>query len=130
MPKNLSLFDTIATKALAECFESFPLPCAFNALDFCNSDDNHCERVVYHTFKWLSDNGYIRFAKVEIGSWSNILGVELTEKGLRILHEKVEVLGFDGSLGTLMKKACKTGGEALVSEAVKQLVAISSHLYL
>ena len=130
MPKNLSLFDIITTKALGECFESFPIPCTFNALDFCKSDDNNCERVVYHTFKWLSDNEYIRFAKVEMGKWPNILDVELTEKGLRILHEKVDVLGFNGSLGTLMKKACKAGGEALVSEAVKLLFAFGSHINL
>ena len=65
-----------------------------------------------------------------MGKWPNILDVELTEKGLRILHEKVDVLGFNGSLGTLMKKACKAGGEALVSEAVKLLFAFGSHINL
>ncbi len=58
------------------------------------------------------------------------MGVELTEKGLRVLHKKVKVLGFEGKVGALMSKASKAGGESLVSEAVKVLFALGSRIYL
>ena len=130
MPKNLDLFEKITTNILAECFENFPVACSFCAERFCEENNKLQFDVFYYTIKWLVDNGYLLSKQAELCQEGRVVGVELTEKGLRILHEKVDVLGIDGKLGSLMKKACKAGGEALASEAVKHLLAIGSQIYL
>ncbi len=108
----------------------FPVPGNFSVKDFDVPWDDNGADVVHYTFKWLEDNGYMRIATAELGRQSDILGVELTEKGLRVLHAKVDVLGISGKLGEFFRKACASGGETLIAESIKALLSLGSRIVL
>jgi len=113
-------FDEIASKVLAICYESFPVPCDFYQNDFINTDKNSVNEVFYYTFKKLKDFGYITFPKPSMPCIS-FFSVELTEKGLSILNTPNSLKPKE-RLGQTLLKYIKAGAREMAFEVVRTIV--------
>lgn len=138
MSKNIDLFNKQTAQIFAVLWENFP------ALQIISYEEFGAElpkeyfpglgadvpipqstvelrNVVDGTFKFLGENGYIKY---RTDGWYSFEDVRLTEKGLAVLKVKLESLGGGESMGDKILSAVKDGTPAVIAGAVTNLLSL------
>jgi len=124
MNQNMKLFNELSATILYSLFEKFPVAIEFSIEDHPDLNTIENSDVFYDTFKFLSNENYIKFQHQVCGGF---LDVTLTSKGLSVLNAIPDSLKEKEALWQSLKKALKNGSEEVLADIMKKLFAFGTN---
>jgi hypothetical protein len=118
MPDNMDAFNKYAAIIFDRLYQSFP-----NQIDLMANEieEFYPEKrdVIFSTVKFLKREDFIIFSQQVYGGFT---GMVLTSKGLSILNETPEALDKNGTIGSQIRKAVKSGSKQIISDIITQII--------
>ena len=124
MNQNMKLFNELSATILSLLFQNFPVAIEFSIEDFQAFNTIENSDVFYDTFKFLSNENYIKFQHQVYGGF---IDVTLTSKGLSVLNAIPGSLKEKETLSQSLKHALKNGSEEVLSDTMKKLFAFGTN---
>jgi hypothetical protein len=112
----MKLFNELSATILDSLFEKFPVAIEFSIEEFPALKTIENSDVFFNTFKFLSNENYIKFQHQVYGGF---IGVTLTSKGLSVLN--AIPVSLKEPLSQSLKNALKKGSEEVLADTMKKI---------